>query len=106
MPRGVFQMHHEEVIFLFSYRRTMPYTGTKCGKENFFRIVPINNRALAPVEIITFELLPILPVVVRTIGCSVKCIAIETPFMIWIYGNVIHILVFIKNGSPCFTIIL
>src|SRR5688572_28844023 len=91
--------------FLFDYRCTMPYTRTKCGEENFFRIISIDNRALAPVEIIIFKLLPVLAIVVGTISCSVKCIAIETSFVIWIYGNVVHILVFIKNGSPRFTII-
>src|SRR5687768_16725637 len=93
-------------IYLFDYRCTVPHTGAKCGKENFFRIVPIDDRTLAPVEIIIFKLLPILTIVVGTIGRSIKCIAIETSLMIWIYGNIIYILIFIKNGSPRFTVVL
>ena len=103
----------QEIIFLDILEgaghptgRTVEHTASKSGQVKHARIVGIDHRTVAPLEIVAFQPVPISTPIVAAEGCAVEGVYIYGGRILRVLGRGIDMRLLVKDLLPRHTTVL
>src|SRR5689334_17447076 len=76
-----------------------------CQVQHTF-VMGIYDWPVTPLEIVALQSLPVLSIIIRTIGPTVESVDKKRGWMIWVNGDAINVRSLIKDTAPAFATII